>query len=103
MTKSQGKSAGKSDSSATYVARLIADEAAARRIADLLAESLDPTDSACAAFEQPDGRWQVDVHFHKRPDEKSLRAMIALAGGDKLARGHESCRRSRRATGSRKA
>ncbi len=68
------------------MARLVAGEAAARRIADLLAESLDPTDSACAAFEQPDGRWQVDVHFHKRPDEKSLRAIIAMAGGDKLAR-----------------
>ena len=51
-----------------------------------LSESLDPTDSACAAFEQPDGRWQVDVHFRERPDEKSLRAIIAMAGGDKLAR-----------------
>jgi ribosomal protein L11 methyltransferase len=84
--KSAEKSAGKSDSGATYVARLVAGEAAARRIADLLSESLDPTDSACAAFEQPDGRWQVDVHFRKRPDEKSLRAIIAMAGGDKLAR-----------------
>ena len=71
---------------ATYVARLAADEATARRIADLLSESLDPTDSACAAFEQPDGRWQVDVHFRARPGQNSLREMIALAGGDRLAR-----------------
>jgi ribosomal protein L11 methyltransferase len=70
----------------TYVARLAADEATARRIADLLSESLDPTETACAAFEQPDGRWQVDVHFHTRPDEKSLREMVALGGGETLAR-----------------
>jgi ribosomal protein L11 methyltransferase len=86
VSKSKEKSAKISDGSATYVARLVAGEAAARRIADLLSESLDPTDSACAAFEQPDGRWQVDVHFRERPDEKNLRAIIAMAGGDKLAR-----------------
>jgi ribosomal protein L11 methyltransferase len=70
---------------ASFVARLIADEQTSRRIADLLSESLDPEESACSAFEQPDGRWQVDVHFRKPPDEPSLRAIIALAGGDKLA------------------
>ena len=85
MTKSKKNTAEKSDSSATYVARLVAGEAAARRIADLLAESLDPTDSACAAFEQPDGRWQVDIHFHARPDLSGLRALVALAGGKALA------------------
>jgi ribosomal protein L11 methyltransferase len=85
------KSAEKSDGSATdgnatYVARLVAGEAAARRLADLLSESLDPSETACAAFEQPDGRWQVDVHFGARPDEKRLRTLIATVGGDKLAR-----------------
>ena len=71
---------------ASFVARLIADEQTSRRIADLLSESLDPEECACAAFEQPDGRWQVDVHFRDKPDEPSLRAIIALAGGDKLAK-----------------
>jgi ribosomal protein L11 methyltransferase len=71
---------------ATYVARLIADETAARRIADLLSESLDPAETACAAFEQPDGRWQVDVHYRTKPDETGLREIVALAGGDKIAR-----------------
>ena len=81
MTKSQ---AGTKET-ARFVARLIADEQTSRRIADLLSESLDPEETACSAFEQPDGRWQVDVHYRSRPNEANLRAMIALAGGDKLA------------------
>ena len=81
MTKSQART----KATASFVARLIADEQTSRRVADLLSESLDPAEMACAAFEQPDGRWQVDVHFPSRPDEASLRAIIALAGGDKLA------------------
>ena len=81
MTKS-GKS---STSGATFVARFVAGESPARRIADLLAESLDPAEVVCATFERPDKRWQVDLHFRDRPELSSLRAMIALAGGDKLA------------------
>jgi ribosomal protein L11 methyltransferase len=73
--------------SATYVARLSTDETTARRIADALSESLDPADTACAAFEQADGRWQVDVHFRAKPKPAALRAI----------------RRSRRATGSGRA
>ncbi len=70
---------------ATYVARLKADEANARRIVDALAESLDPASAVCAAFAGPDGRWRVDVHFEKPPDEASLRALVALAAGPKYA------------------
>ena len=51
----------------------------------MLSESLDPTDTACAAFEQPDGRWQVDVHFRAEPSLKNLRALVADACGAKLA------------------
>jgi ribosomal protein L11 methyltransferase len=39
----------------------------------------------CAAFERPDKRWQVDLHFLERPELSGLRALIALAGGEKLA------------------
>ena len=81
MTKSDKSST----SAATFVARLVAGESPARRIADLLAESLDPAEVVCATFERPDKRWQVDLHFRDRPELSSLRAMIALAGGDKLA------------------
>jgi ribosomal protein L11 methyltransferase len=70
---------------ASYLARLVADQAAARRVSDFLAESLDPAETACSAFERPDGRWQVDIHFQHRPDPSALRAMIVLAGGKTLA------------------
>jgi ribosomal protein L11 methyltransferase len=70
---------------ATHVVRLIAGEAEARRIADLLAETLDPAEAVCAAFARPDGDWQVDIHFHTPPNMGRLRASIALAGGDGLA------------------
>jgi ribosomal protein L11 methyltransferase len=72
-------------SGATFVARLVAGESPARRVADLLAESLDPAEVVCAAFERPDKRWQVDLHFLERPELSGLRALIALAGGEKLA------------------
>jgi ribosomal protein L11 methyltransferase len=70
---------------ATFVARLVAGENPARRVANYLAESLDPAEVVCAAFERPDKRWQVDLHFRDRPEPSGLRTMIALAAGDKLA------------------
>jgi ribosomal protein L11 methyltransferase len=73
----------------TYVVRLTAAAAPARRVADLLIESLDPAETACGAFERPDGRWQVDIHFADRPDLVRLRALVALAGGEPLARALE--------------
>jgi len=74
VTSAQNKS-----SAATYVARLRTDEGSARRIANFLSESLDPAETACAAFEQSDGRWQVDVHFHSRPKPAELRVVLAQA------------------------
>jgi len=68
-------------SSPTFVARLTADEAQARRIADLMAETLNPADATCAAFARPDGRWQVDLHFATQPDLEDLKAIVARAGG----------------------
>jgi ribosomal protein L11 methyltransferase len=70
---------------ASYVARLVAPEAQARRVADLLAETLDPASAACSAFERADGAWQVDVHFRTRPSAPSLRASIGVAAGARLA------------------
>jgi ribosomal protein L11 methyltransferase len=79
------KSPGKTKTDGSFAARLTADEKAARRVADLLAESLDPAETACSAFERPDGRWQVDVHFPTRPDQSELRALIAAVCGKPLA------------------
>ena len=50
----------------THVARIVTDEMRARRIADLLGESFDPTETAIAAFEKEDGTakppWLVEVY-----------------------------------------
>ena len=74
-----------SKSPAIFAARLAADQKSAQRIADLLSESLDPAETACAAFEQPDGHWQVDVHFRTPPRERELRDLVAQTCGKQLA------------------
>ncbi len=69
----------------TFVARLPASEREARRISDLLTETLDPATAVCAAFEAPSGGWQVEVHFVAPLDVAALRAMIAATVGKKHA------------------
>src|SRR5499433_2191663 len=69
----------------TTVARLSCDEPTARRLAAFLGESLDAADSACAAFEDDAGRWQVAIHFRDMPDEASLRDLVMLAAGEAAA------------------
>ena len=80
MIKSQGSQR------ASYVARLTADEAVARRISAHLMEVLDPATAVCAAFEEPDKRWSVELHFAQQPDARPLRAMVAAASSEALAR-----------------
>ena len=72
--------------SATFVARLATDEPTARRIVDLLTESLDAATSACAAFAAPSGGWQVELHFRDPPDVPALRSLVALAAGKTRAK-----------------
>src|SRR5262249_59980248 len=69
----------------TTVARLTCDEQTARRLAAYLGESLDADGTACAAFEDDGGQWQVAVHFRTPPDEASLRGLIGLAAGETAA------------------
>jgi ribosomal protein L11 methyltransferase len=76
----------KSKISATYVARLPAEEAVARRICAYLSELLDPASGVCAGFAGPGGRWQVELHFSARPDAAALRRMIADASDAAVAR-----------------
>ena len=47
----------------TTVARLVCDEKTAKRLADVLSEGLDAAETAVAAFEGADGRWNVEIHF----------------------------------------
>jgi ribosomal protein L11 methyltransferase len=72
-------------SAPTTVARLSCDEPTARRLAAYLGQSLDPVDSACAAFEDDAGRWQVAIHFRNAPDETVLRELVKLAAGQAAA------------------
>src|SRR5262249_29381092 len=71
---------GMSDPSATTVVRLTTDPAAAKSISDALAERFDNGEIAVAAFEEPDGRWSLAVHFRDAPDPAAMRALIASAG-----------------------
>jgi len=72
--------------SATTVARLETDEQAARRIADLVAESYPAAEVAVALDDQGDGRWRVAMHFRAAPDNKALRALIEAAAGPAAAK-----------------
>jgi ribosomal protein L11 methyltransferase len=71
----------------TTVARLSCNEQTARRIAAYLGEIFGTDDTACAAFENDDGRWQVAIHFRRTPDEAALRMQVALVAGDVAAAG----------------
>jgi len=72
--------------SPTTVARLACDEQTARLLAAYLGESLDADDTACAAFEDNTGRWQVAIHFRQPPEEASLRGLVAVAAGEAASR-----------------
>lgn len=63
----------------------VGDERAARRVVDLLNESLDDDHTAVAAFERADGRWEVSLHFAEAPDQGSVRNLVSLAAGDDIA------------------
>jgi ribosomal protein L11 methyltransferase len=64
----------------------IDDERAARRVVDLLNESFEEGQAAIAAYERPDGRWDVSLHFSELPDEASIRELVSLAAGENIAR-----------------
>jgi ribosomal protein L11 methyltransferase len=72
-------------STPTTVARLLCDEPTARRLATFFSECLDPEDTACAAFEGDDGRWQLAIHFREAPNEVALRALLETASDAKAA------------------
>src|ERR1700733_11566175 len=64
----------------------IGSEQTAKRVVDLLTESFFEGQAAIAAFERPDGRWDITVHFAEPPDEDSIRELVRLAAGDDVAR-----------------
>jgi ribosomal protein L11 methyltransferase len=72
--------------STTRATFAIGDERTARRVVDVLNESLDDDQAAVAAFERPDGRWDISIHFAEAPDQALIRELVALAAGEDIAR-----------------
>jgi ribosomal protein L11 methyltransferase len=71
--------------SASVVARITTDSAAAERIADVLAESFDSQDIAASVTDEGGGRWSIAIHFRSAPNESAVRALAALAAGAEIA------------------
>ena len=62
-----------------------ADEATAKRLASILAETFDSMDVAASAFESPGG-WAVEAHFAIEPDREKVAALVRAAAGEAVAR-----------------
>src|SRR6201987_4860165 len=63
----------------------IGDEHAAKRVVDLLTEIFFEGEAAVAAFERPDGRWDVTVHFAEAPDHALVRQIVADTTSEDIA------------------
>src|SRR5215831_15019089 len=63
----------------------IGDEHAAKGVIDVLTEIFFEGEAAVAAFERPDGRWDVTVHFAEAPDPALLRQLVANASSREIA------------------
>jgi len=63
----------------------IGDERAAKRVVDVLTEIFFEGEAAVAAFERPDGRWDVTVHFADTPDQALLREFVTNAASSEIA------------------
>jgi ribosomal protein L11 methyltransferase len=57
-----------------------------RHVVDLLTESLLEGEAAIAAFERPDGRWDIVMHFAAAPDRARIRELVGIAAGGDVAR-----------------
>lgn len=63
----------------------IGNEAAARRVVDVLTEVFFEGDAAVTAFERPDGLWDVTLHFADAPDQALLRDLVVTSAGNDVA------------------
>jgi ribosomal protein L11 methyltransferase len=65
----------------------IGDEHTAKGVVDVLTEIFFEGQAVIAAFERPDGRWDVTVHFAEPPDQPLVRELVANAAGAAIAEG----------------
>ena len=71
---------------ATYRASFtVAGEQAAKAAVDLLTDAFFDSDAAVAAFERPDGRWEIALHFALPPDQGLVRERVSDAVGETTA------------------
>src|SRR6266850_1729616 len=63
----------------------IGDEHAAKRVVDVLSEIFFEGEAAVAAYERPDGRWGVAMHFADAPAQGLLREFVTNAAGAEIA------------------
>jgi ribosomal protein L11 methyltransferase len=70
----------------TVVGLLETDEQSARRVVDLVAESMPADDIAVSRVDSGAGRWRVAMHFRAAPDEKIIRTLTAAAAGNAAAK-----------------
>ena len=61
------------------------DESTAKRVVDAVSEAFFWDQAAFAAFERPDGRWDVTVHFAEAPDQMLLGELVGAAVGPDVA------------------
>jgi ribosomal protein L11 methyltransferase len=64
----------------------IGEEAAAKRVVDILTEVFLEDEAAIAAFEGPGGRWEVTMHFATTPDQALVRELVTDAAGTDAAK-----------------
>ena len=65
----------------------IGDEHAAKGVVDSLTEVFFEDQAAIAAFERPDGRWGVTMHFSDPPDQALVRERVTNATSAEIAQG----------------
>ena len=63
--------------------RVPADEATAKRLASILAETFE-SDSAVSAFEAPAG-WAAEAHFARTPDRERIADLVRAVAGEAMA------------------
>jgi len=72
--------------SATHRATFtLPDQRSAKQAVDVLTEIVFEDEAAVAAFERPDGRWDVTVHFADAPDQALVRHAVGNAAGADVA------------------
>jgi ribosomal protein L11 methyltransferase len=63
----------------------IGNEQAAKSVVDVLTEIFFEGQAVIAAFEQPNGRWDVAMHFTEAPDQALVRELVASAASPEVA------------------